>query len=148
LDELDGITVCALPLEDVNDPEYTGRWNRNWATPDFYAWGRGNWPHLWVAVLTAIGNAPQGVLIHCAAGRDRTGMVTALLLEAAGVTREAVLDDYERGIRQSSHRDIDAYVGEYRDALDRLLDALVPEPELIRAAERLREPFPIGSSPD
>jgi protein-tyrosine phosphatase len=34
------------------------------------------------------------VLVHCAAGKDRTGVLVALLLRAAGVTREAVIDDY------------------------------------------------------
>jgi protein-tyrosine phosphatase len=35
-------------------------------------------------------------LVHCAAGKDRTGLSIALILEAIGVTRDAVLDDYER----------------------------------------------------
>ena len=34
-------------------------------------------------------------VFHCHAGKDRTGMVAALLLELLGVTRETVLDDYE-----------------------------------------------------
>lgn len=34
------------------------------------------------------------VVLHCAAGKDRTGFATALLLEALGVSREVVLDDY------------------------------------------------------
>jgi protein-tyrosine phosphatase len=34
-------------------------------------------------------------LFHCAAGKDRTGVLAALTLEIAGVEREAVLDDYE-----------------------------------------------------
>jgi protein-tyrosine phosphatase len=139
-DSPDGIQVLVLPLEDVDHPAYTGRWNNDWATPDFYAWGRESWPWLWTAVIGAIADAPGGVLIHCAAGRDRTGMVTAILLEAAGVRREVVLEDYVRGIRESSHRDIDAHIDEYRSALDRLLDHLDPEPELIRAADRLRDP--------
>lgn len=42
--------------------------------------------------LAAHGPAP--VLVHCAAGKDRTGVVVALLLRAAGVTREAVADDF------------------------------------------------------
>ena len=33
-------------------------------------------------------------VIHCAAGKDRTGVVVALLLETAGVTREAISQDY------------------------------------------------------
>ena len=34
-------------------------------------------------------------VFHCHAGKDRTGMAAALLLEALGVDREVVLDDYE-----------------------------------------------------
>jgi protein-tyrosine phosphatase len=34
-------------------------------------------------------------LLHCAAGKDRTGMAAALLLTCLGVDRELVLDDYE-----------------------------------------------------
>lgn len=33
-------------------------------------------------------------LVHCAAGKDRTGVVVALLLTLAGVEREAIIDDY------------------------------------------------------
>jgi protein-tyrosine phosphatase len=34
-------------------------------------------------------------VFHCHAGKDRTGLVAALLLEALGVERETILDDYE-----------------------------------------------------
>jgi protein-tyrosine phosphatase len=34
-------------------------------------------------------------VFHCHAGKDRTGIVAALLLETLGVDRELVLDDYE-----------------------------------------------------
>jgi protein-tyrosine phosphatase len=34
-------------------------------------------------------------VFHCHAGKDRTGLVAALLLEALGVDRDTVLDDYE-----------------------------------------------------
>lgn len=37
-------------------------------------------------------NAP--VLVHCTAGKDRTGVVVALALEAVGVERESVIADY------------------------------------------------------
>ncbi|MGO1286729.1 MAG: tyrosine-protein phosphatase [Brachybacterium sp.] len=37
-----------------------------------------------------------GVLIHCTAGKDRTGVAVALLLEAAGAEREAVVADDTR----------------------------------------------------
>ena len=42
-----------------------------------------------------------GVLVHCTAGKDRTGFVVAMLLAALGVPREAIVDDYlESGRRQ------------------------------------------------
>lgn len=37
---------------------------------------------------------PSAVLVHCTAGKDRTGVATALLLEAAGAERAAVVADY------------------------------------------------------
>lgn len=47
------------------------------------------------AILTAIARAPEGpVLIHCHAGKDRTGMIAALLLRLAGVPIDTVDEDY------------------------------------------------------
>jgi protein-tyrosine phosphatase len=40
--------------------------------------------------------ADQPVLVHCAAGKDRTGVTVALTLSAAGVDRDAVIADYAR----------------------------------------------------
>lgn len=36
------------------------------------------------------------VLVHCAAGKDRTGVVSAMLLSAAGVRSDAIIADYVR----------------------------------------------------
>ncbi|MFV0319082.1 MAG: tyrosine-protein phosphatase [Microbacterium sp.] len=37
---------------------------------------------------------PTAVLVHCTAGKDRTGIATALMLSAAGAERAAVVADY------------------------------------------------------
>jgi protein-tyrosine phosphatase len=43
-------------------------------------------------VIAAVAGAPDGgVLIHCAAGKDRTGLISALLLGLVGVPAEAWL---------------------------------------------------------
>jgi protein-tyrosine phosphatase len=46
-------------------------------------------------VLRTIANAPDGmILVHCTAGKDRTGLVVALLLAAAGVADADIIEDY------------------------------------------------------
>ena len=51
-----------------------------------------------VAALRTIAEPPEGgaALVHCAAGKDRTGLVVALALEVAGADREAIVADYAR----------------------------------------------------
>lgn len=47
-------------------------------------------------IFAAFAGAPDGgILFHCFAGRDRTGIVAALLLRLAGVGVEAIVEDYE-----------------------------------------------------
>ncbi len=47
------------------------------------------------AIAMTISRAPDGgVLVHCHAGKDRTGAIVAILLSLAGVPDEAIADDY------------------------------------------------------
>jgi protein-tyrosine phosphatase len=46
-------------------------------------------------VLTLIADAPEGiVLFHCTAGKDRTGLIAALILALAGVETAEIVEDY------------------------------------------------------
>jgi protein tyrosine/serine phosphatase len=47
-----------------------------------------------VAALRTIADSEGAVLVHCAAGKDRTGVVVALALTVAGVRPDAVVADY------------------------------------------------------
>ncbi len=50
--------------------------------------------------------APKpSVLIHCAAGKDRTGVAVALVLHALGVEPEQIMADYLRSARRFSQLD-------------------------------------------
>ncbi|MEU5881888.1 tyrosine-protein phosphatase [Spirillospora sp. NPDC047279] len=44
--------------------------------------------------VAAIAEAPGGAVFHCAAGKDRTGMVSAVVLGVLGVSNEDVVADY------------------------------------------------------
>lgn len=46
------------------------------------------------AVIAAAGTDRPGVLFHCTAGKDRTGVAAALLLQLAGASRADVVADY------------------------------------------------------
>ena len=93
------LTIVNAPTEDHNNPEF-----REACFPilDSPAYWEHNWrilPHLVHGALQAIASAESGVLVHCSAGRDRTGMITALLLGNAGVPPEVVADDYAESVR-------------------------------------------------
>jgi protein-tyrosine phosphatase len=47
-----------------------------------------------VAALRLIADTDGATIVHCAAGKDRTGTIIALALAEVGVTREAIVADY------------------------------------------------------
>jgi protein-tyrosine phosphatase len=53
-----------------------------------------NRPEEVIGALRTIATAPGAAIVHCAAGKDRTGVVVALALTVAGVEPEAIVDDY------------------------------------------------------
>jgi len=47
-----------------------------------------------LAALRTVATAPGAALVHCAAGKDRTGTLVALALSLVGVDRDAIVADY------------------------------------------------------
>jgi protein-tyrosine phosphatase len=47
-----------------------------------------------IAALRLIAHTDGATIVHCAAGKDRTGVVVALALAEVGVPREAIVEDY------------------------------------------------------
>ncbi|WP_181408943.1 tyrosine-protein phosphatase [Schumannella soli] len=161
----DAVEVVWTPIEDDEDLEFLAEWRAHLGSPRYYATAVRRWPLLLAAALRAIAGSPAdaGVLVHCLAGRDRTGLVVALLLQAAGAPLDAIVDDYAaaaRGIRahfatlpsppepplddaafESALRENAATLREFLTTVDvpAILTAAGAEPDLLaRAAARLR----------
>lgn len=56
---------------------------------------RGAGSQISAIVFTLADPSRMPMMFHCTAGKDRTGLVAALILELLGVGRDDVLDDYE-----------------------------------------------------
>jgi hypothetical protein len=87
-------------------------------------------PESIIASIRTIANARGAVLVHCAAGKDRTGVVVALALDAAGVDRDTIVSDY-----LATGQRIDAI-------MDRLLSSPTYRPELEGHDPRAHAPVP------
>jgi len=94
--------VSALGIETINAPVFEADASPTGLAGQFPGFqavyrsmlesGRGAYRTL----FEVIADTPGGVLFHCAAGKDRTGVAAALLLDLAGVADETILDDYSR----------------------------------------------------
>jgi protein-tyrosine phosphatase len=92
-----GVARVAVPWEEglLDDPEF-----RSWSESGllagalYYEPFLRRWPERTAAVVRSVAAAgPGGVLYHCQGGRDRTGLLTILLLALAGVPAEVIVED-------------------------------------------------------
>jgi protein-tyrosine phosphatase len=94
----EGVSTVHVPMDDDADTEF---WQYCWSndldgSPLYYQPFLDRKPERCAAVVAAIANAgPGGVAFHCVGGRDRTGLITLLLLAVVGVAPEDIASDYE-----------------------------------------------------
>jgi protein tyrosine/serine phosphatase len=82
------------------------------------------------AAIRAVADAPEGgVVVHCAGGKDRTGLLTAFLLHLAGVGVDEIAEDYalseERLRSRHEHWLAEAESEEERERLQRVIQTPV-----------------------
>ena len=61
-------------------------------------------PQKLVGVFRAVAAATGAVVIHCAAGRDRSGMVAAMIQDLAGHSDQLIADGYSKAARGINER--------------------------------------------
>jgi hypothetical protein len=79
-----------IPVQNPADPDH------EWLTlAGIYCAMLDLRPDLFAQAFTEIADAPAGaVVVHCAGGKDRTGMIVALALSVAGVAEAVIAADY------------------------------------------------------
>lgn len=95
----EGVRIVSAPMEDHSNAEFREICFPILDSPEVWTHTLRIFPDLIAAALDAIATAEPGVLVHCSAGRDRTGLITALLLANAGVPGSLIAADYERSVR-------------------------------------------------
>ncbi|MHA1726013.1 MAG: tyrosine-protein phosphatase [Promethearchaeota archaeon] len=67
-------------------------------------------------------NAPKNkIIIHCEGGKDRTGIIIALLLNLLGVQRELIIEDYLLSYDTTKRE----YIEEFFKILDEKYDGVI-----------------------
>ncbi len=99
-DALPAVNVVSCPTEDQSDPEFMRICGPYLDSPEYYRENLRRWPEKFASVFCAMAGAGDGaVVVHCAAGRDRTGLITMMLLLLAGVDQNDIATDYELSFR-------------------------------------------------
>lgn len=102
---LSGVEVIHAPTENPHDSEFLAECGPWLDHPRSWEPNAQRYPEKFARVFTAIAESPGPVLVHCAGGRDRTGMIVSMLLALADVDHEAIAAFYESGFRGAAcHR--------------------------------------------
>lgn len=80
------------------------------------------------AILETILNAASNVMYFCTAGKDRTGVVSALLLKRLGISEEVIVEDYMK----SKDNLLDMLTSYVKNHPEVDIDIIVPQEENIR----------------
>ncbi|KAF9567361.1 hypothetical protein CPC08DRAFT_681195 [Agrocybe pediades] len=101
--EIDGVQILHIPVfktEDYSPEMMAKRYQlyasgKNEAFIELYSQILDHGGHAFGAILRHVKDKPnESRLFHCTAGKDRTGIMAAILLKLAGVDDESICQDY------------------------------------------------------
>lgn len=102
-----GFEIHPMPVEDFGVRAYTAALDHPYLNhPGHYRLLLDHFPDELAAVMRLLSEIARtagtadgaGVYVHCSAGRDRTGLVSAWLLQLAGVADADIVADYRRSL--------------------------------------------------
>lgn len=92
--ESNTVRYLNLPLLNEDDAEAIAQINSDIPLPDMYRVMLGHFGANIAVIAQAVADADGAIVVHCHAGKDRTGLVIALLLALVGVKNEDIVVDY------------------------------------------------------
>jgi protein-tyrosine phosphatase len=101
-----GIRIVSAPTEVTGDPRLTAVCGPYLNDPAHYLHNVRLYPDKFVALFRGIAAASSAgaVVIHCAAGRDRSGMVASMLQDLAGDSDQDIAGGYRQAARGINER--------------------------------------------
>lgn len=120
LQNIPGFTYCHLPV--------TGGESIPKSRPQLNEIYRGMIDKQMDTILETILKAPSNVMYFCTAGKDRTGVVSALLLKHLGVSEDVIVEDYMKS-KENLFDMLTAYARNHPE-ID--IDLLIPQEENIK----------------
>ncbi|MBP0452165.1 tyrosine-protein phosphatase [Kitasatospora sp. RG8] len=91
----EGVELIRVPLDELAGPAWWETYGRLDGTPLALRPYLDHCAHAAAELVTTIAGArPGGLVVHCGAGRDRTGLAALLLLALAGAEPSEIVADY------------------------------------------------------
>jgi protein-tyrosine phosphatase len=121
-----GLTMLRVPFDTYASAEWIKQWYQPGRPSNFRRY-LADYPQALIDFGNAVASAePGGIVVHCAVGRDRTGLAALMLLVHAGVDERLAAADWEHSIKRLTRYYAQKTAAETKD--DYLSD---PNPELL-----------------